>query len=525
MADGDDEGSHTAFEELARYLAVDLDCKVRLALPPLELNSDIFDWLQEKGPEETRVMVAGLLQPYVPEEADATEDDKSDDRPQLNERMLAQSFAEHPVSGDRWRFDKDAGIWLMWDGARWEEDQLLIIADVAQYMEHAYRGLEEGGDNGLRRWQTRSAIMNVKDLARVYAVQEFDLDPALVGLPWLAVLDSRTAEETVMRRDHFITKSLPDSIVKPGQSRNGPSEWERFLHACLIAYNDSDREEVASFLQQWAGTALAGDCSAQLFVFLWGDPNSGKSTIGSVLREMFGSYGAVVNGRRVASEELQHLQWLAGLSGKRFVHIDELPANGQWQTEVLSTLIDGKIVEANKMRQDSFEFRSHAHLLATSNHQPTARGTGGIWRRLALVHFDNEQKEEDIDQDLAPRLTRHLYDVYEWALDGLRQWNSAGRVLRRPACLLEAVESSRRDSDPYLSFIDECLVRVAGAKVEVRIVHGVFAKWWRRNGFGEKVPPSNKMSQRLTEYGIPTDNLGKYGRWKAGIEIRQECME
>ena len=106
VADGDDPGSHTVFEELARHLAVNLGCKVRLALPPLELNSDIADWLAEKGPEETQVMVAALLKPYVPEEGDATEDDKEGaDRPQLNERMLAQAFAEHPETGDKWRFD------------------------------------------------------------------------------------------------------------------------------------------------------------------------------------------------------------------------------------------------------------------------------------------------------------------------------------------------------------------------------------------------------------------------------------
>ena len=92
-------------------------------------------------------------------------------QPQLNERMLAQAFAEHPETGDKWRFDSQAGIWRQWDGARWEEDQLAVIRDVAQYMEDTYRSLEEGGDNGLRRWQARSAIMNVKDLARVYAEQ------------------------------------------------------------------------------------------------------------------------------------------------------------------------------------------------------------------------------------------------------------------------------------------------------------------------------------------------------------------
>ena len=525
VADGDDEGSHTVFKELANHLAVNLGCKVRLALPPLELNSDIADWLEEKGPEETRAMVAGLLRPFVPDETDAAaEDAQGDDRPQLNERMLAQAFAEHPETGDKWRFDSQAGIWRLWNGANWEEDQLEIIADVAQSLENSYRITEEG-DAGLRRWQTRAAIMNVKELARVYAVQEFDPDPALLGLPWCSALDTRTALETEMRRDLFITKSLPDNIVKPSQSRNGPSEWESFIFDSLVAYSDSDREEVATFLQQWAGTALAGDCSAQLMIFAWGKPNSGKSTIGEVLLEMFGTYGATVNGKRVASEELQHLQWVAGLSGKRYVFIDELPAKGQWQIEVLAKLIDGKTVEANYMRQNSIEFRSHAHLLASSNHQPSASGAGGIWRRLALIHFTNEKKGEEIDQDLGPRLTRQLYDVYSWAVDGLKLWHRSGRVLRRPACLLEDVEASRRDSDPYLSFIDECLVFVADVEVEVRIVHGVFATWWRRNGFGEKVPPSNTMSRRLTEHGIPTKNRGKHGRWKVGIEIVQEYME
>ena len=38
-----------------------LGCKVRIALPPVELDSDVADWIAEGGPAGAAQILAGLL--------------------------------------------------------------------------------------------------------------------------------------------------------------------------------------------------------------------------------------------------------------------------------------------------------------------------------------------------------------------------------------------------------------------------------------------------------------------------------
>ena len=64
-ADGDAPG-HKAMQGLAAHLH-GLGCKVRIALPPVELDSDVADWIAEGGPAGAAQILAGLLTDYEPE--------------------------------------------------------------------------------------------------------------------------------------------------------------------------------------------------------------------------------------------------------------------------------------------------------------------------------------------------------------------------------------------------------------------------------------------------------------------------
>ena len=522
MADADalnkegESPGHEAMKGLAYYLATELECTVRIALGPVEWESDVADWLEERGVDETAKLIHELLVDYTPEDA------QGDDRPQLNERMLARGFTEHTVCGDKWRFDEHAALWRAWDGARWEVAKLEIIDDVGQYMFDTYHSLEEGGDSGLRRWQSRAAIMNVKDLARVYAAQEFDLDPGLVGLPWNAVLDTRTAKETVMLRDHFVTRCLPDSIVKPGRQHKGTAEWVTFLRESLSYYRGSDHEDVYHFIQMWAATALAGDCSSETMLYLVGPPNSGKGTVGEVLLALFGAYSHTLDVARVVGEQMHHLQWKAQLLGKRFVYVDELRDKGPWRADVLDPIISGAEIEAQHMRQESFKFKSVAHLLATGNHEPNARAAGGIWRRLCIIRFTNEKALDERDEGLKARLRGDLYPVYLWVLEGLRRWIQNGRKLHVPAVLVRESAEAKIEADPYALFVSECLERDPDAYVPMADLYQVLGNWWSK-GHGT-LPTKHTASQRLTELGFPTVHKGREGRCKQGVRILQERL-
>ena len=63
---------HKAMKELAHHLATELECVVDIALPPVEWDSDIADWLSKDKDEAARI-VEDLLQEYVPDDGDHVE--------------------------------------------------------------------------------------------------------------------------------------------------------------------------------------------------------------------------------------------------------------------------------------------------------------------------------------------------------------------------------------------------------------------------------------------------------------------
>ena len=150
-----------------------------------------------------------------------------------------------------------------------------------------------------------------------------------------------------------------------------------------------------------------------------------------------------------------HLQWLAGLDGKRYVAIHELPERGAWQSDTLNQLVSGGVVEANKMRQDSFNFQSIAHIIATGNHRPRAAAGSGIWRRMAIIEFQN--KPETPDKTLRAKFLANLPGIMAWALQGLDEWIAAGRELVEPDVLLRDRNAYQQDAAPVAQFVAECL--------------------------------------------------------------------
>ncbi len=213
-------------------------------------------------------------------------------------------------------------------------------------------------------------------------------------------LDTNTGEMGHQREQDYISKNLPDAVA--GEMDSVSAKFDNFVFDALGHYDLADRYKIKDYLQEWCGAALTGDCRDEAMLFLYGQRGSGKSTFVETIAACFGSHGATVSGSRVAKESNQHAQWLAGLAGKRLVYVHELPDGGRWQSEYINTLIDGGMLEANRMRQDSINFKSVSHVIATGNHRPNAPSSDGIWRRLRIVQFQNvpEQPDTDLKTDL-----------------------------------------------------------------------------------------------------------------------------
>ena len=244
--------------------------------------------------------------------------------PHPNQLDLAQTFT-HMYKG-QFAYDRD-GIWRQWDWDKWMPETRLTF-EIGQHVRAMLGGTKAKAD-AKKAWLNLPTFRAIAELVQPHLAAEWDKGP-LVGMPDGCALDTTTGRIVVNGWQHYISRYLPDAISTI--STEPSARWITFVMESLSHYDTADRQDIHDYLQQWCGSALTGDCRDESMVFLYGPPGTGKSTFVETLLECFGEYAATIAGERVAKENGQHLQWLAGLRGKRIVAITELPRRGKWQT-------------------------------------------------------------------------------------------------------------------------------------------------------------------------------------------------
>ena len=190
-----------------------------------------------------------------------------------------------------------------------------------------------------------------------------------------------------------------------------------------------------------------------------------------------------------------------GLAGRRLVLVSELPERSKWNVSDLNALIEGGPLEANSMRQDSVTFNSQASVVLVGNHRPRASAASGIWRRLIQVEFRN--RPETPDPKLLDRLKSEAQGVLAWMIEGAIRWHARGSLPEVPAPIRQAVESYRRESDPFAQYLDERTEKVEGAVVGVNPLFDDFKSWWLAEVDNDEktLPGKRSFGTKLNEAG------------------------
>lgn len=446
----------------------------------------------------------------------------------LSQYSIARAFAlQHQGS---LAFDATPGVWRRWnERGEWAEEKDLLPS-IAEFIRDAVYELTDADVPRLREWHKKSGIDAVGALAaRSMTVVAWDCKPEIVGLPGGLCLNTETGETERAKRDHYLTRFLPASI-NDTRAAEDMGWWSRFVWDALEHYEDPDeRRAVLNYLQEWSGAALTNECQDEALLYLLGGPGTGKTTFAQSLAMSSGGYSVTINGRRITKGHEQHIQWLAGCKGKRLVYIDEVPAGSAWESEDLGNLVSGQIVEANRMRQDSTNFLSEAHVIITGNPRPRASGSSGVWRRLRIIRFTHHPPAEAVTaQGIKEHFRRHSAGVLLWRLEGLRRWIANGRWLQTPDVILRETERYRLEGDPVAMFADECLVRNPATSCTVDEIYKAFKEWSADDDNSPKIPNKRNFGMRLDDLDWPKSERTGHGgreRVRLGVELRVQSLQ
>jgi P4 family phage/plasmid primase-like protien len=429
-----------------------------------------------------------------------------------SEDAMANVLIHTRLNGD-WRYGSD-GRWYHFDGRRWAADERLAVFDQARHVCRATSARIATAGTA-RLVSSAKSIAAVERISRsdpsiATPMEMFDRDPWSLNTPD-GIVELRTGELLPHDRNRLCTRLAGASPSPMHECK----QWRRFLKE--ITGGDRVFED---YLQRLVGYSLLGITPEEIFVFIYGPSNTGKSKFVEVLRLLHGDYGAgAPMDTFEASQGIRHPTDLAGFVGRRLVTAAETEEGRRWDQQRLTMLTGRDRVRARFVNKNFFEYAPQFLLVFHGNYRPRLGGVSeAMRRRLHLLPF--HFKPVKIDKHLIDKLKAELPGIMAWAIEGCLNWQREG--LTPPPIVTAATEDYFKFEDMIGEWIDERCDLDATHYASSRELHRDFSVWMQGRGF---IPNENVFVARLE--GI--DGLrrsarlpnNKRGFWGIALKRRQ----
>lgn len=395
--------------------------------PPFRIG---WEWLRRKAGDDAKddFSVDPTATPPLPPAVALTEEDFVERiRPEVEDQL-------------RYVPAEKGGAWMVWDGHRWVADntlaaQRIIRGPLRRLARSLVRAAEDAETKeagqalraAAKKLQSDAGIRSITSLLRALVTctpDQFDADPWQLNTPGL-LLDLRAGRTLERTPGDLLSKA---TAVTPAASYDPAKAplWSAFLEHLT----DGD-EDLAAFLQRYAGYCLTGDVSEKVFLFAWGSSDTGKSTFINALSMVMGDYAG-----HVAMESLLDAgrgrvpDDIAQLPGKRLVTASEPKAGAHWNDELIKAITGRDTLTVRRLWHGNFQLKPSFKLLIGGNHEPKlGRVDDAMRRRLLIAPMDNKVRPEDQVGDFESVLVQQEGpQILAWMVEGCRAWRREGLV-------------------------------------------------------------------------------------------------
>lgn len=408
------------------------------------------------------------------------------------------------------RFNRDRGIWYVYDGRIWRADEGgLKVAELAKLLADKLYTFalqikdEDVRNRYIKRVQKLQLRKNrktmVEDAKSVHPIPmaAFDQNGSLFNCQ-NGTLDLRTLEFREHSPDDYLTMV---SGVNYDPDATCP-RWHSFISEVMC--ND---HELATYLQRALGYALTGDTALECLFILYGATSrNGKGTTMETFLKIMGDYGKTSNPEMLstkfsAANASGPSEEIARLAGIRFVNISEPEKKITFNAALVKRLTGNDTINARYLHENSFDFRPVFKIFINTNYLPNVSDmTLFDSGRLKIIpfkrHFDEAEQDKGLKSLFAEQ--ENLSGIFNWCLEGykeFRKWR-----LSSPQAVVDAIKEYRSDSDRISQFIDAWLERGEAYEVRTSAAFKLYKQWSEKYGYRiENAKNFNTSIQRYFE--------------------------
>lgn len=431
------------------------------------------------------------------------------------------------------RYNAIDGQWMIWDGRRWETDEIGLVKRMADALLDAMHKdklnhRELAADRKYNKYMAASRSSKGKEamLKEARHLEGIPILPAELDRPGNVfnaancMVSLRTGSVRKHDRAAMLSK-LGGTAYEAGAKA---PHWMNFLGD--ITCGD---KELALYLQRMAGYCLTGSTREQCCFFLYGGGSNGKSTFVDTLALIMGDYAATCQPETVMMRDKNPSARadIARLRGCRMVSTFEPNEGSRLDEGIVKQLTGGDRIVARFLYGKEFEFSPEFKILMATNHKPVIKGTdNGIWRRVRLVPFLAEIGEDRKDKRLPDKLKRELPGILAWAVEGAIGWYREG--LPKCALVEDASAEYRTEMDKIQQFCDDCLHQAQARQLQTSTAYQAYRGWCQ--DVGDRYPVTanrfygemkKRFPVRKTKACNVYDNLELTEQGERGVELER----
>ena len=430
---------------------------------------------------------------------------------------------------DGLRYDHARDRWLVWCEHWWTEDEDEEVyrraKAAARYRVQAANGFKEEKTREKEiKWATTSESRTRLEAALRLAKTERPL--ADTGIDWdsdrwlLGVANGVIELPTSKLREGRPSDKITLHTDIPFDREAQCPRWIQFLEEIF----GGDRELI-DFVHRAVGYSLTGKTEEQCLFYCYGVGANGKSTFLKIVRFVLGHYAYnlpfsafELKGRSSIPNDI------AALDGRRFVTAIETNESVQLNEGRIKALTGCDPVTARYLFREFITFVPVSKIWLAFNHKPrVADDSPGFWRRIRLIPFLKEFKEEADDQGLEPKLQAEAQGILAWAMRGCLEWQEKG--LGMPAVVREATQAYRKENDPLDDFITECCIVDPSVWTTASAIWKDYQRWAVQSGEDRRID-RRTFSRLLQARGFRKERYGHKRTWTwFGISLRPDLLD
>ncbi|MGU3471887.1 phage/plasmid primase, P4 family [Paenibacillus sp. D51F] len=210
-------------------------------------------------------------------------------------------------------------------------------------------------------------------------------------------------------------------------------------------------EELANLLQEIVGYILSPETRIQKAFFLVGGGSNGKGILTRLITLLVGEQ----NVSNLTLSDFGDRFRLANLVGKAVnIAAENEVGHRGLNSERFKQLVAGDDVVVERKYQEPCSFTPTCKFLFAVNSLPrTTDHSHGLYRRLLLIPFDRQFRDEEQDKTLIDQLKGELPGILNWALKGLNRLMENDFNFTTSEMAERLLSRYKQEQNPLLAFV------------------------------------------------------------------------